>query len=449
MKVIIAGAGELGSHLATLLSYESLDITLIDTDPEALIYAKNHLDIQTIVGDCTSISVLDNANVEETDLLIGVSPSESVNITTCVIAKQMGAKRTIARVFNTEFLEKRNKIGFRRFGIDELISLEKLASREIEQLLRQTAFDETFDFEEGRLKMIGVHLNAHSKILNQSVREVGQDDPRLAFIPVAIKRSGSQKTIIPHGDTIFKENDQVYFITPEDGLSKLTERIGQSHKKVKNAMILGGSRTGFLVAKKLSESGMNIKLIEYNKAKAEKIANQLPNVLVLHADGRDINTLREEALDNMDAFIAVTHRSETNIMACLAAKTEGVKKSIAMAENFGYYQLSRSAGVDTIVNKKTLAANEIFRFVRKGEIMAVSTLVNMNAQILEFKVDSESPVLHRKIKDLSFPNEAIIGGVIRDGKGLIALGDFEIKNRDRVVICCLPSAIKSVESLFE
>ena len=171
--------------------------------------------------------------------------------------------------------------------------------------------------------------------------------------------------------------------------------------------------------------------------------------MVLHADGRDTNLLQEEALEDMDAFIALTDKSETNVMACLTAKAEKVKKAIALVENFGYYQISRSAGIDTMVNQKTLAANEIFRYIRKGHIMAVSTLINMNAQILEFKAGTNSKVTNHTIKSLDFPQDAVIGGVIRKGKGLIALGDFKIEPEDRLVICCLPHVISKIESLFE
>lgn len=449
MKIIIAGIGELGSHLTRLLSYEALDITLIDNDPKALVYAKSHFDLKAMEGDCTSIRVLENAQVSKTDLLIATCPHESVNITACVLAKQMGAKQTIARIYNTEYLEETNKSIFQNFGIDTLISLEKRAAQEIKELIRQTAFDDIFEFEAGALQMIGVYLTSKSKIINQSVKEVGLHNPNLHFSPIALKRSGGQKTIIPHGHTRFKAGDQVYFITPKNGIQKITAAIGKVSQNIENVMILGGGKLGCLTAKNLSEQGLHVKLIENRKNTAESIANHLPGVLVLHGDGRDVDFLREEALHNMDAFIAVTNESETNIMTCLVAKEWGVKKSIASVENFGYYQLSHTAGIDTIINKKTLAANEIFKYIRKGKIKAVSTLINTNAQILEFGVGLHSKLCHQQIKTLNLPKEAVIGGIIRNHHGIIPLGDFEIFPEDRLVICCLPSAIKRIESLFQ
>ncbi len=449
MKIIIAGAGELGTHLSKLLSFEFLDITLIDIDPEALVYVNNHLDIRTVKGDATSIAVLEDADVQHTDLVIAVSSSETVNITTCGIAKQLGAERTIARISNTEFIEERNRIGFKKFGIDELISPEALASEEIEQLLSQTAFDDTYEFEEGALQMIGTYLTDASKMVGMTVREVGEAYADLNYVPVAMKRAGTQNTIIPNGSTQFKKGDRVYFTTIENGINKIVELTGRKSHKVKNVMILGGGKIGFNTAKVLCEKGINVKLIENRKKRAIEIADKLPNVLVIHADGRDMDVLEEEALDAMDSFISVTGKSETNIMACLAATSKQVKKAIALVENIDYFQLSHSVGIDTVINKKTLAANKIFRFVRKGRVMDVINLSNMNAEFLEFKASSKSKACNKKIKDINFPEGAIIGGVIRDKKGIIALGNFKIKAGDRMVICCLPRAIKKVERLFK
>lgn len=448
MKIIITGAGELGTHLATLLSYEYFDITLIDINPEALAYAKTHLDIRTLEGNATSIATLEEAEVAETDLVIAVSSIETVNITTCVLAKQLGAKRTIARVYNLEFIEDRNKIGFKRFGIDELISLEDLAAKEINQLLSQTAFDDAYEFEDGALQMLGIHLLKSSPIIGKTIKDVGMDNPNWSFIPVAMKRSGSQKTIIPHGGTKFKKGDQVYFIAEKEGLKQIIERVGRKTKKLEHIMILGGGEIGRITAKNLSEKGLHVKLIESNTGEAEKLAQELPKVMIIHADGRDMDILIEESIDEMDCFISVTGNSETNIMTCLSAKSKNVKKTIALVENIGYFHLYHSLGIDTLINKKTLAANKIFKYVRQGKIVAINTLTNMNAQLVEYVITEKTKAHGKKIKELNLPEEAIIGGVIRQKKGFIALGDFKIMAGDKLVICCLPPVIKKIEKLF-
>ncbi len=448
MKIIIAGSGEVGFHLAKLLSFESQDITLIDTNRESLAYASSHLDIRVVRGDATSISVLKDANVKETDLLIGVTSSETTNITTCVLAKQLGAKHTIARITNTEFIHNRDEVGFEKIGIDELISPESLAAKEIELLLNQSAFNDTYEFEDGALLMIGLILSRTTAFVGKTVKQVADLNPDLKYMPIAIQRYATQYTIIPRGDTKFKEGDRVYFITTQKGVDGIYKLTGKVKIEIKNVMILGGSKIGYKTARDLCAHNFNVKLVEKGKEKAFEIADEIPNCLVIHGDGRDVELLEEEQISDMDAFIAVTGNSETNIMSCLVAKSKGVKKTIALVENMDYFQLSHSIGIDTLINKKLLAANNIFRYIRKGEIVAMTKLNNMNAELLEFIVTSTSEVCNKVIKKIDFPRSAIIGGVIRDGIGQIALGDFEIKNGDRVVVCCLPQSIKKVEKLF-
>jgi len=448
MKIIIAGAGEVGFHLAKLLSYESQDITLIDNNRNNLVYADTHLDIRTLKGDATSIQILKEAQVKNVDLVISVTSSEATNITVCVLAKQLGAKRTIARISNTEFLDNKKEIGFDKFGIDELISPEALAAREIALLLNQSAFDDSYEFEDGALTMIGLNLSRTATFVGKTVKEAAKIFPELHFVPIAIQRFGTQYTLIPRGDTQFKEGDQVYFVTVKTGVEELYKLTGKVKQTIKNVMILGGSKIGKKTAADLCRNNFKVKLIENDREKAFDLADELPNTLVINSDGRNVELLEEENIHDMDAFIAVTGNSETNIMSCLVAKSKSVKKTIALVENMDYFQLSHSIGIDTLINKKLLAANNIFRFIRKGEVVAMTKLNNMNAELLEFIVKPTSEVCNTKIKDLDFPRSAIIGGIIRDGEGIIALGEFMIRAGDRIVVCCLPRSINKVEKLF-
>ena len=448
MKIIIAGAGEVGFHLAKLLSFESQDITLIDTHRDSLSYADTHLDIRVVRGDATSIKGLENSNVIDTDLVIAVTSSETTNITVCVLAKQLGAKRTIARISNTEFIDRKDEVGFTKFGIDELISPESLAANEIELLLNQSAFNDTYEFEGGALTMIGLHLNRTNSFIDKTVKEVASVFPNLKYVPIAMQRYGTQYTIIPRGDTQFKEGDQVYFITTKEGVDEIYELTGKERHEIRNVMILGGSNIGYKTASDLCKNRFNVKLIENDKEKAFEIADDIPSCLVINGDGRNVELLLEEDIQDMDAFISVTGNSETNIMSCLVAKSKGVKKTIALVENMDYFQLSHSIGIDTLINKKLLAANNIFRYIRKGEVVAMTKLNNMNAELLEFVVTPSSNVTNKTIRDIDIPRSAIIGGVVRDGEGQIALGDFKIQSGDRVVVCCQPQSISKVEKLF-
>lgn len=448
MKIIIAGAGEVGFHLAKLLSYESHDITLIDLHKERLNYAENHLDIKAIKGDASSLKIMESAQIDSTDLFIAVTEYESTNITICALAKQLGCQKTIARITNTEFTQANSKISFEQIGVDELISPEELASNEILQLLDQSAFSDSYEFEDGKLTLVGTTLEESVPFVGKTVKEAAQIFPDIHFMPIALKRQGAQYTIVPRGDTCFEANDLVYFITLEEGVEELYKLAGKDKEDIKNVMILGGGKIGFNTAKILSENKFNVILVEQNKKKAFSVADQLPDIMVIHGDGRNLEILEEEGLTAMDAFICVTENSETNILSCLMAKSKEVKKTIALVENMDYFQLSHSIGIDTLINKKLLTANTIFRYIRRGEVVDLTTLSSLNAEILEFVVKLESKVTGQQIKNIDFPRSATIGGVIKNGKGIIALGDYTIEAGDRVVVCSLPRALSKVESLF-
>ncbi len=448
MKIVIAGAGEVGFHLAKLLSYESQEITLIDTDKESLSYAESHLDIRVVKGDSTSVAVLKDARIATCELFIAVTSSETTNITACVLAKQLGANQTIARISNTEFISHKEEIGFTKFGIDELISPEALAASEIELSLRQTSFTDSYEFEGGALSMASLMLSRAASFVGKTVKEAAQIFPEIHFMPIAIQRFGTQYTIIPRGDTVFERGDSVVFITSEGGAEELCSLTGKTNEGIKDVMVLGGTQIGFKTARNLSDKSLKIKLIEKHKERAFELADMLPEVLVINGDGRNVDLLDEENISTMDAFIAVTDDSETNIMSCLLAKSKGVKKTVALVENMDYFDLSHSIGIDTLVNKKLLAANTIFRYIRRGEVVAMTRLNNLNAELLEFEVKRKSKVCDKFIRNIDFPRTAIIGGVIRNGVGMTALGNFKIQEGDRVVVCSLLQSIKRVEKLF-
>jgi len=448
MKIIIAGAGEVGFHLAKLLSFESQDITLIDNKKSNLNIAENQLDIKTIEGNSASISVLKEANVNTSDLVVSLTSSETTNFSTCFLAKQLGAKRTIARISNSEFINSDHDIDFNSIGIDELISPENLATEEIKLLIHESAFTNIHAFEEGILKMMGVKLEKKAPFVGKNVMEAASVFPGVHFMPIALKKEGTEKTIIPRGDTVFCDGDQVYFITDKKGLQELYNLLGTVKQNIDNIMILGAGRIGSKLARDLSNEGLNVKIIEINEEKANNLAEELSDVMMINVDGRNVDLLVEENLENMDAFIATTGNSETNIMSCLMAKSKKIKKTIALVDNMDYFNLSQSIGIDTLINKKLLAANDIFRFVRNGDIVELAKLNNMDAEIVEFNVSNKSKVLNKKIVDLNFPREAIIGGVIRGDKGIIALGDFVIQYGDRVLVCSTPEVLSKVESLF-
>ena len=449
MKIIIAGAGEVGFHLSKLLSFESHEIILIDRDKDRLLYADSKLDIKTLQQDATSIQALKDANVENSDLFIAVTSSETTNITACVISKKLGVKKTIARISNSEFTDNKEKINFAELGIDELISTEELATNEIKLLLEKMTFNETHEFESGKLTMVAMILSRSAPFVGKSVKDAAGIFTGINFMPIAIKRKNNTDTIIPRGDTIFQVGDQVYFITLEKGVEELNRLSDTQNKPIKNVLILGGSKIGEKTARDLCGKGLNIKLIEYHKKRAIELADELPNAMIIYGDARDVDLLEEENVSEMDAVVAVTGRSETNIMSCLMAKSKGVDRTIALVQNVDYFSLSKNIGIDTLINKKLLAANSIFRYIRKGDVLEMTILNDVNAEINEFHAHKGSKITQKPIKDLKFPRNAIIGGVIRDNTGIIALGDFKIREDDKVVICCFPKTISKVERFFK
>jgi len=448
MKIIIAGASDVGLHLAKLLSFESQDITLIDSVKEHLNYAETHLDIRTIKGDPSALKVLKKADAGNSDMMIAVTPTETTNLMCCLLSKQLGCKRTIARVTNIEFDKYKVDVDFNSLGIDELISPEELAVKEIQLLIDESAFNNSYEFEDGALTMMGTTLLESAPFVGKSVKEAAAVFSEVLFMPIAIKRAGTQTTLIPRGDTLFEAGDQVYFTSSKSGMDSLNELVGYTKQEVENVMIIGGGRIGKKTAEDLCHQGMRVKLVESDKEKAIKLSGDLPNTLVIHGDGRNAELLIEENIGGMDVFLAVTDDSETNIMSCLMAKSNKVSKIIALVENVDYFELTKSIGVDTLINKKLLTANSIFRYVRKGKVVDLAKLNNMDAELLEFVVSQDSKVLGKKIKDLDISRTATIGGVIRQGEGIIALGDFEIMPGDRVLVCCLPKSISRIERLF-
>lgn len=447
MKIIIAGAGDVGFHLAKLLSFESQDIYLIDTDSEKLDYASNHIDVITKKGDATSLKLLKSVHIDQADIFLAVTESQNTNFTIAVLAKKLGAKKTIARISNHEFTES-SEIDFTEIGIDSMISPGELAAAEIKMLLNQSAFNDTIEFENGILNILGSTLDSSSPLIGLTVQEAREKFSEIDFITIAIKPENSGTTIIPRGNSVYRSNDQIYFSAPNYSIKQLYKLMGKTPFVVKDVMILGGSKIGVKAARNLCDNKFNIKLIEINKQRAKEVAEKVPNALVIKGDGRNVELLDEENIAEMDAFVAVTGDSETNIMSCLVAKSKGVKKTIALVENMDYINISQTIGIDTLINKKLLAASAIFKHVRKGDVLKLANLHNVNAEVLEFRVQENSPVTKRLIKDLKLTKKAVFGGVIRDGIAHMTYGDFQILAGDKAVVFCLPEAIHKVEKLF-
>ena len=445
MKIIIAGAGDVGCHLARMLSGDNHEITVIESDRKLLGDVAAVADLLTVEGDCTSFATLRKAIVRKADLFIAVNHEEEHNIISAILAKQMGAKKSIARIDHNEYLEPNNKEVFINLGIDYLFYPEKIAARQVIKLLGHTATTEYVDFSNGKLSLVVFRLDPSSDLVGHTLLSFTEKQQPLSYRTVAITRDG--RTIIPHGNDTYMEGDMVYIITKEDSVKEVMAFSGQSNIDINNLMILGGSQIGQRIALELQDK-VNIKLVEYVADKAYKLAETLDSTLIINEDGRNIEAMMEEGLSNMDAFVAVTGRSETNILAAMLAKRMGVKKVIAEVENFNYIKLAESIGIDTIINKKLITASNIFRFTLSTDVQAIKCLTGSEAEVLEFIVKPNSPATKAKVKDLDFPTEAIIGGIVRGDKVFIAVGNTEIQAYDRVVVFAMPNTIAKIGKYF-
>ena len=445
MRIVIAGVGEVGSHLAKMLSGSGHDITVIDTDAKLLADVSSLADVITVEGDATTFSVLRRASVRKCDLYIAVNHIENDNILSAIMAKQLGARKSIARIDNNEYLEPNNKEMFINMGIDYLFYPEKVAASEVISLLGHTAISEYVDFANGKLSLVVFRLEASSALVGRKLSDFAADESAMNYRTVAITRAG--QTIIPTGSDSFALGDTVYVITRKNMLQEVMSLSGRSDEQVRNLMILGGSRIGVRIASEL-ENQMNIKLIDYNADKAYKLAEQLDKTLIINDDGRNTEAMLEEGLANMDAFVAVTGRSETNILSAMLAKKMGVRKVIAAVENLNYINLAESVGIDAIINKKLVTASNIFRFTMSTDVQSIKCLTGTSAEVLEFIVKPNSPATKKRLKELGLPSGMIVGGIVRGDKVFIAVGNTEIKAYDRVVVFAMPSAIDKVGAYF-
>ncbi|MEX1001310.1 MAG: Trk system potassium transporter TrkA [Crocinitomicaceae bacterium] len=446
MKIIITGAGAVGYHIAKMMASEEQDIYLIDQNKGRLSYVQSHIDVYAIHGDAKSISILKEAKIESCDLLIAVTASEETNLLVSILAKKFGAKHTIARINNLELIDEDNTQLFQSLGVDTLISPVQLAAQEIIRLVQNSVFTDDHEFENGKLTVFGISIDKSAPLVNKSISESSYLNPDLSFKPIALHRN--DQTIIVNSETVIRDGDIVYFIASPEAMNKVISICGKQRFDIKNIMILGGSSIGVLTAQML-ENNYNVTLIEQDRELCEKIAGQLNHTLVLNADGRDVNAIEEEGLEGMDAFIAVTGETETNIMSSLVAKNHNVRKTIARVENIDYIHLSQKIGIDTLINKKIIAASNIFKFIRKGNVMAIAKLHGVDAEIIEFIVKPNSKVTKKRICDLNFPKTTNISGVVRNNVGFIPFGGFQLEAGDRAVVFSLTESIHQIEKFFQ
>ncbi|MBN2662521.1 MAG: Trk system potassium transporter TrkA [Bacteroidales bacterium] len=446
MRIIIAGAGSVGTHLVKMFTESNHDVVVIDNDKERLQEISAHFDAMTIHGTATSMSVLAEAEASKAKLFVAVSNYQETNILSCIIAKKIGAKQTIARVDNREYISAENEEMIRNLGVDSLVYPEIIVSDEIAQQLRYPGILKSVNFASGKIFLFSIRINERSELALKSLVDIDKAYPDIQARIVAIHRGPD--TIIPRGADVVLPEDVLYIITDKIGKDFIQQRMGVSSFEVKNVMILGGSRIGVKLAKNL-EKNCYVKLFEKSREKSFLIADELKDTLVIHSEARSADFLLDEGIGRTDAFIAVTGNSEINMLSCMLAKKLGVKKTYAEVENTDYLELIHKTDIDYVVNKKLIAASKIFTHSVDAEVLSMKFIADIEAQVFEFVVHEKSKITKKQLKDLDFPQHAIIGGIVRDNEPQIAVGATVLKTNDRVVVFCLPQVASKVAKWFK
>ena len=447
MKIIIAGAGAVGTHLAKLLSRDHQDCILVDEDENRLEGLDTEYDIMTLQGSPTSIKTLKEAGVEHAELFVGVTPDESTNMNASILAHALGARKTVARIDNYEYLAPQLESFFKNLGIDSLIYPEVLAAIDINNGLRMSWVRQRWDVHGGALVMLGVKLRETCEILNQPLKQLcTPSDP---YYIVAVKRGDD--TLIPGGNDELRVGDLTSFMTTREYIPYIRKICGKEHyADVKNVIIMGGGKTTVRAALTAPDY-MNIKIIEQDERRCEKLNTLLSdsNTIVIHGDGRDTNLLIEEGIDNTQAFVALTENAETNILACLTAKKMGVRKTIALVENLDYVSMAESLDIGTIINKKTIAASHIYQMMLDANVSNLRSLMMADSDVAEFVAEEGSAVTKRAVKDLGLPFGVTIGGLVRNNQGMLVNGLSRIEAGDSVMVFCHEHNLKKVERFFK
>ena len=448
MRVIVIGAGEVGFDVARILSLEEHDVVVVDVDAEALESVRERLDVLTIQGSGTSADVLADCGVRQADLMIAVTTVDEVNVIACMLADRLGVPTTVARVRSDELTRAKAVLKAVDFGIDLIIQPEESAAAEIARLIRRASATDVLPFADERLQLVGVRIGADSPVVGKTLQNLSLENPRITFRVMAIARG--VRTLLPGGNERIQKGDQVFVMTRSKDLSHVTKALGKSEDRIQNVMILGGASIGEKIARHFKEEkNKRIKLIEPDREVAERIAEELPNVLVIHGDAGDIDLLVTEGMGEMDAFVAVTDDEESNLVTCLIAKHLGVQKTVALLSKGAYIPLSHSIGLDAAVSKKLAVSREILRFLRGKHVRSVATVHGLDAEILEIEAKPRSPVTKKKLVDLKLPEGMLVSAVMNGKQVEIATGETTIYPGDRAIVFVLPNHLAAAEKFFD
>ncbi len=445
MKVIIVGAGEVGFHIAKALSYENIDVVVIDRDKEKIKRVMNELDVAVIEGEGGDISSLKDAGAESADILLAVTNSDETNMIACLLTKAMfKIPRKIARIRTSDYFKNEKLLNKENLDINPAINPELEVAMSIIRLLEIPIAMDVEDFEGGIVKVIGLRLKEGNYLIRKSLKDIGRK-MEIKFLIGMIERQ--DRTIIPSGDDVIHNQDIIYVPVKKEDVYDMLLHLKMDTASARRVMIVGGGRVGGFIASYL-ESRMDIKIIEQNEERCKFLSRNLKRALVLHGDGVDQNLLFEENIGDMDVFVAVSNNDELNIMASLLAKKHGAKKVIAIVNRTDYIPLARGLGLDVVMSPRLLTANTILRYVRKGDILSLTSIADGKAEIIEARVGDNSQLLNKSLMEAKMPHSSLIGTIIRGNQVIIPKGSDKIYKDDRLIIFTLRESIKKVEEVL-
>ena len=447
MRVLIVGAGEVGFHLAERLSEENQDVVVIEADPDRADHTSEQLDVMTVVGNGASVPVLERAGVREARILMAVTSSDEVNLISSLAATRMGVKYTVTRTSNPEYYTRGSVLSKERLGIDLMINPERECAWEILRLLQSAAATDLASFAGGRVQLMGLFVKEGAPVAGKTLAQLGRQLEGSHYVTAAIVRDGV--TSIPVGSSTIEAGDQIYILSPTEEVGLIPRLAGYEGLSIKRVMIAGGSREGLLLAELLEQRGIQTTMLDRDRRRCVELAEALPKSLVLHADATDMELLEMEGVAGIDGFVAATGHDEVNLLAALLAKTAGAKKVLSLVEKFDYLPLVPKIGVDAAVSPRMSTVNAILRYVRRGRVMTVATLKGIDAEAIEFSVGDHAKIAGVPLRDLSFPEDGIVGTIIRGGKIIIPRGEDRVLPGDDVIVFALPHAIPTIEKLFE
>lgn len=446
MRIIVVGAGEVGVHVADRLAKESHDVVVVDVDAQRLDYVQSHLDVAVIEGSGASPSVLREAGIDRASLLLAVTSIDEVNLVCCMTAPVRAGLVRVARVSNPDFYVEHGQLEPGRFGVDLLINPERELALEAFRLLQSTAATDVHVFADGAVQLLGLYVTDDAPIANRALAAIGSEEGGRALLTVALEQDGV--TTIPDGDTVIRPGAHLYVVAADRDIPRALELCGHEQTDVRRVMLGGGSTEAYYLARLLQQHGLQPVLLVEERARAQELAEKLDKTLVLNGNVTDIELLELEGVGGVDAFVALTERDETNLIASLVADHAGARQVITLVNKSEYIPLARRLGLDAAVSPRLSAANAILRYVRRGTVTRVATLKESEAEVMSVEVTAASPLVGQPLAGTAFPDDAIVAAIVRDGTVVVPRGDHVFQEGETAIIFALPGAIADVTRLF-